>query len=605
MKQILKLSYKVAIVFVIIFFTGCEIQEDIISNTNEFKVSRINYKEFEAKKNIFGKILMSNEKQKKSTADLGRVIFDSINNFFIDTDEIIFIERNSYNSFTFPIHRKDYDKNVVENLIYSLNSNGDYDTFISKYELTDYDRYLLSKDQYVDVLNKSLFKKINAINVDFLTNRIDVVASDGTCWEANSGSSQATGTNQIISYTQVSCLISNGGGGSSLSPSQPNYNGSQGSVGNTYYQGNGHASQGTINNGYSSNTTGGLYGSGSTYTIPAIPHYSKTEIVYNFFKKFISSNPALKSWWTNPLNQNTVNEISNYLYSNQIPDIDQQNPNELAVDLITQMSLNIGLILEINASSKSPANIDRSEIDKTTPAGARFDLVYNKLMTSPDFKLLFHDMFNNNAKFNVKFKIGAIISGASGNTDTNLINPTLNTITISPTFLTSANKLEIAKTIIHECIHAYLNVKLCDAGQGISIPTLNNSELFNLINSQYNGFNGNQDQHNFIYTFMLPTMQTILSQVKDLLITPANNQVMLNDVVVHIPFFNSPSTPFNWNDYYHNLVLSGLQDCSFFQNEIGLIQVVNGVNIPTLTINQILMQTYLQYIAVGHNNINP
>ena len=80
---------------------------------------------------------------------------------------------------------------------------------------------------------------------------------------------------------------------------------------------------------------------------------------------------------------------------------------------------------------------------------------------------------------------------------------------------------------------------------------------------------------------------------------------MLNDVVVHIPFFNSPSTPFNWNDYYHNLVLSGLQDCSFFQNEIGLIQVVNGVNIPTLTINQILMQTYLQYIAVGHNNINP
>lgn len=274
--------------------------------------------------------------KKKSLSALNRVIFDSINNFFIDTDEIIFIEEDLYNSFTFPIHRKDYDKNIVENLVYSLNSNGDYETFISKYELTDFDRYLLSKNLYVDVLNKSLFKKINAINVDFLTNRIDVIANDGTCWEANTGASQGTGTEQVISYSQVSCISSSGGGaGGSLSPSQPNYNGSQGSIGNNNYPGSVHSSQGSYNNGYSSNTTGGVYGNGSTYTIPSLPHYSQVEVSFKFHKKYIAINPTLETWWTNPLNENTINQICEYLYSNQNPELDEQDPNEFAVWCVT------------------------------------------------------------------------------------------------------------------------------------------------------------------------------------------------------------------------------------------------------------------------------
>jgi len=104
---------------------------------------------------------------------------------------------------------------------------------------------------------------------------------------------------------------------------------------------------------------------------------------------------------------------------------------------------------------------------------------------------------------------------------------------------------------------------------------------------------------------MLPTMVTILSQVKDTLVTPTNNLEMLNEVSVHIPFNSSPSTAFVWNNYYYNLSLNGLQNCSFFQNEIGTVKVVNGVLTPLITIDQTLMQSFIQYTFVGLKNIHP
>ena len=85
--------------------------------------------------------------------------------------------------------------------------------------------------------------------------------------------------------------------------------------------------------------------------------------------------------------------------------------------------------------------------------------------------------------------------------------------------------MEIAKTIIHECIHAYLNVKLFDSGQGMSITTLNNLDFFNVVNQEYNGFNGDQEQHNFIYKYLLPTLKTILSDVKDKLVSMVDDRI--------------------------------------------------------------------------------
>lgn len=270
---------------------------------------------------------------------------------------------------------------------------------------------------------------------------------------------------------------------------------------------------------------------------------------------------------------------------------------QFVINFVQNLIDNPSLNLDFDASSKSPMNIDFSSINNTTPEGKKFNVVYDALKTSPEFKSLFIDLFQNNNRINVEFKIGSLNNGANGNTSVIIGGfPLCNTITISPAFLNSANKMEIAKTILHECIHAFLNIKLYDTGQGAAVSTLNSEQLFNLINQQYNGFSGNQDQHNFIYNYMLPTMVTILSQVKDILVTPEENTTM-SGLTMHIPL-GSIGTRFDWQDFYHNLALSGLQSCQFFQNEIGALN-------PTIAINQSLMDAYNQYNYYGHLYLHP
>jgi hypothetical protein len=316
-----------------------------------------------------------------------------------------------------------------------------------------------------------------------------------------------------------------------------------------------------------------------------------------FFEGILS--PKQKMWWDNYNNDPQKQEIITYL--------NQKSTNEgilFSLDMIDQMRTNFGLILDVDASSKSPANIDRSSIphDLTKPENQKFNAVYDALKDSPEFKKLFIDLFQDNNRFNVKFLIGNIASGASGDTDTDLSNPTLNTITISPSFLLNNNKMTIAKTIAHECIHAFLNVKLCDAGQGMSIPTLNNMDFYNIVNQQYNGFNGSQDQHNFIYNFMLPTLKIILADMKDTLVTPAESQ-SLEELFFH-PISPTQDVPFNWNDFYLNLSLGGLQSCTFFQNEIGTIIIdANGLPVILNTIDPVKMYFFNKYNQYIHDNL--
>lgn len=174
---------------------------------------------------------------------------------------------------------------------------------------------------------------------------------------------------------------------------------------------------------------------------------------------------------------------------------------------------------------------------------------------------------------------------------------------LSPDGTMQQTKIENAKTILHECIHAYLIVKLCDSGQGMPIPTLNDLDFFNVVNQQYNGFKGNQDQHNFIYNYMLPTMVTILSEVKDSLVTEEDNAIIESLTIRSVPPFQS--VRFNWIEFFNNLCLSGLQSCEFFQNEIGTIKIINGVPTVTNTVDQTLMQSYNQYNKMGDLYINP
>lgn len=266
-------------------------------------------------------------------------------------------------------------------------------------------------------------------------------------------------------------------------------------------------------------------------------------------------------------------------------------------NVISQIVANSSLKIDFDASLDSPMNVDKLNITNTTPEEKKFNEVYNALTNSPEFKKLFTDLFVVPApRFNAKFVIGNTTNGQPAETKTDINNPINNTIIISPSFLLNNNKMTIAKTIIHECIHAYLNVKLCDAGQGMSISTLNNMDFWNTVNQKYNGFIDPQDQHNFIYTYMLPTMKTILADVTNTLVS-SEEKLSLQDLVFHPPGTPTVDVPFNWNDFYQNLSLSGLQDCTFFKNEIGTLSKnpTTGEFEVTITIDPIKMYYYNKY----------
>lgn len=288
--------------------------------------------------------------------------------------------------------------------------------------------------------------------------------------------------------------------------------------------------------------------------------------------------------------------------ANGLPEADKAN----AEYILANYMMGNGLRIDIAASAKSPVNVDltavtpSSNINETNHAlKVKFMAVYGELMKSPKFKELFIDLFNDNSKPRAKFEIANLPNNVNGNTVMFVNNPLDNKILIDTDLLLRGNSMAIAKTIIHECIHAYLNMKLSHPNMGMSIPGLNNMDLQKVINTYYNGFKNDQDQHNFIYNYMLPTMQTILSEVKDLLVSPTDNAGML-DLSMHIPL-GAPTTPFNWNEFYKNLSLNGLQECTFFKNEIGTFNVDGSDGI---IVDKSKMDSYNQYNKYSNDYLN-
>ena len=348
-------------------------------------------------------------------------------------------------------------------------------------------------------------------------------------------------------------------------------------------------------NGYINPNSGGT-GGGSIATSPLFSMYDEPEIIkIEAVKKYLHINRIPDKTFIHN-NGEIAFALYDYLVANKFSDESRISGKQLFDQIVQNPSMKF----DIQASLKSPLNIDRSSINDELPEGKKFNNVYKALTDSPEFKNLFLNIFQNSTRYNVKFQTGNIAGGANGDTKTNLLDPTNNIITIDANFIKNNSKLVVAKTILHECIHAFLNVKLCD-GQLGNIPNINNEDFYNIVNKSYNGFNNDQAQHNFIYNYMIPTMGKVLEEIKDKLVSPEES-ITLSGLGMHIPYDNSPRTDFNWNDFYHNLSLSGLQNCSFFQNEIGTF---NNDGTPNITVNQTLMQSYNQYNSYGRQNLRP
>ena len=139
------------------------------------------------------------------------------------------------------------------------------------------------------------------------------------------------------------------------------------------------------------------------------------------------------------------------------------------------------------------------------------------------------------------------------------------TITINSDIL--AGNLEkanilIAKTIIHEYLHAYLNLKYLDANLGTSLSFLSNLELEELMYYYFTP----TTEHNFMSQHMIPVFQNILSEIVNNLLSAQNTNDLNNTPITEAN--GTVIENFDFMHFYKYLAFEGLHNSQSYMNNI-------------------------------------
>ncbi|MGZ9676958.1 hypothetical protein [Flavobacterium sp. GNP001] len=289
---------------------------------------------------------------------------------------------------------------------------------------------------------------------------------------------------------------------------------------------------------------------GTNYELNAINNFKFSTFQFLLFHgEFLSK--------LDPLTQksllNEITTLEKIEVVNNVVNFMIQNPDEILFtsEILKAINLNPSLNIDLESSFNSPFNIDRSSIKDVTEEDKKFNKIYDALKTSPEFKKLFIDLFDGDkSRINVKFEIADRVF-----TDNDTSKPEVNattsedpvtknlTIKISKQIVIlgtarSQTNIENAKTILHECIHAYLFSKAAKLSIGANFVTI--------LNTMYPTPN---EQHDFMYDKMIPTMQKVLGEIRDLVTTEPKRNIL--ETYKMYPTANPlPSTPFSWIEFY-------------------------------------------------------
>lgn len=628
MKDLFKKTLKFSVLFLFIAVTGCEkdIYEDAVQNTSKAKMRYVTIDDVPFLIHTIQDYnphytYLSNPNASISARDAA--------DLNLDLNHIIeYLASNGFKSYSIPIKNEfasDKEDYYFENL-HILQINGDFKAFIAKYNQTD-DSKKFETPTFTGKIQIMDIDETPIDSVAFLNGqKMETPAppsdpEEGEEPGGGGGSSTPPVTHGWVwnffnwlfggetDWNGIKDVPTSGGG------SDDDSGDSAGSDGVWVIIGAGSTEVGQS----PTPPTGGTTGGGTIVIVPNQPVWSEFAANAHMRANLICQRLGIEDaatigWLRNLANVQASSEIYTYLYENNLTTNFYQ-ANAFANYLLPIMMQNPYMKFDISASSKSPANIDLRQVtdngdpnDPQRELKKKFRCVYDKLLQSPTFKKLFIDLFQDNTRPNVRFKILDLPGTADGGTvgyTVPLDNTGFNTeIQIDTQLLESGNVMAIVKTIMHECIHAYLDVKLADPSIGIPIPELSNLDVAECINTYYNSFNDQQAQHNFMFNYLTNTMNTILSELKDILLTP--QQISnANSLTLHIIQNTMPSTvldtPWNWNDYFKNLALDGLQNCSSFGSSIATYSSGTYSNV----VDQHRLSEFIQYKNVAHSNLPP
>ena len=288
--------------------------------------------------------------------------------------------------------------------------------------------------------------------------------------------------------------------------------------------------------------------------------------------------------------------------------------NNAEVDTAVEAVINI---FNQKFSQNSPFQVDISNLFQDgvmDDAEKRFLDIKEIVTQTTQYKNIIDNIFNDTSGFSVEYAVVDNLTNGAGkrlNGATSL-NGTIATIEIDRNHINTATKIDIALTIMHEALHAYMYYIIAN-DVNVSVPNnvnLNDiSECLDLYLANYVGMSGGQSaQHQFMAEELLPILQDVILEALPLLYDQGILNLIKQQGRVRIINENGElewkSGPlpgniqnyyWNWSDSAYYFALGGLQDTDFFQSTIAIIPAgINFYDVPEENIRS-LAQFWLYY----------
>ncbi len=456
MKQKMKTIFKVFALILLITFSSCN--EDLYESQTQQSESKFQIKEL-SKSEIELNLKLSQELNQiqnfKSKIVASKMVYDPVYDFFVNTDEALYISDGVSESYTFPVYRATSNstlENLVihiqneQTLVYLVDYGYSYSEIRSmdKQELEQIDlkHYLIDFDS--DILNNRV-----AMAQYVCIETIALNPLYGNCTETHSNGETCNQQQFIVQSSFCQWVYDdsgNGGDGSTGGTGEPlDYSGGAGNTGNI---------------------------SSSTSTINTIPMGCSTCPEFSLeLEEFLGTLDADQLAIWNDLLPKTQQDIIKYLKQN------------------SYSSESVAFVKEALVAFNEGGEIDiYNNIIYLINKPCQNQIIKDILNTTSPLTNLINQTFNTNNKVNVKFTNVDIPDNdgdgfPDGNAYTNPFyygtssNFTIN-ISFDNTFLESSTNLGIVATTLHELIHAQL-IQLYIKGELIST----NTEYNNLLNA--------------------------------------------------------------------------------------------------------------------------
>jgi len=203
MKKTFLKILKLFAIFVVFLHFGCskDFYDEPLSE-GQVKISKVSISDPTVFNNY--KLMQEIQKIKQKQEDLSftnRIILDTIDGLYFDDEKGLLIEKdNGYKSFTFPIYR-DVPSEKLENIVFSLKADNEYEPYLSKYTLSE---------QQIQMLNDGKIPEISPYEMEIISLSSSATAKCG--WNLEQHLNVA-GNYMIMTWTYTDCGGSSGSSG--------------------------------------------------------------------------------------------------------------------------------------------------------------------------------------------------------------------------------------------------------------------------------------------------------------------------------------------------------------------------------------------------------